>query len=72
MAMKAAHLVGKSISTYFEKKCEEKSPKDGLKHTHIWQQLEKMFEQLDEDTITDLNFKFISDTYNAIKAKRQI
>lgn len=70
MMMKAAELVGQSISTYFEKKKEEKTPQDGLQHIHIWLQLEKMFEQLDEATITDLNFKFISETYNAIKAKR--
>lgn len=45
MAMKAAQLVGQSISTYFEKKKEEKTQQDGLQQIHIWLQLEKMFEQ---------------------------
>lgn len=67
-SMEAALLVSRSISSFIEKR--EEKPEE-LKHKHIWLQMEKLFEQLDEEKITDLNFQFISQTYNAILEKRE-
>lgn len=67
-ALKAAHLVGESISMFLKNK--ENAPPPQLKHMHIWQHLDKLFERLDEDTILDLSHKFVTETYNAVKATR--
>ncbi|XP_053696478.1 uncharacterized protein LOC128743825 [Sabethes cyaneus] len=67
-SMEAALLVSRSIDSFIEKR-EDKTQE--LKHKYIWLQLEKLFEQLDEDKIIDLNFQFISQTYSAIVEKRE-
>lgn len=71
--VEAAQLVSQTIASYFEAKKdgENTQTKEAkYKHAAIWSQLESLFEQLDDATITDLNFEFISITYKAIVAKR--
>lgn len=71
-ALEAATLMSKSLSKYLDNKSDHQqaSGEPKFKHEHIWQQLEKLFEQLAEIDITDLNFLFVSETYKKIQANR--
>lgn len=69
-ALGAATIVGQSISKYIEHKSSTQTSEPVLKHMQIWQQLEKLFEDLQPADIVDLNFLFISETYKKIQAKR--
>lgn len=63
----AAAVVSQSIASFIEKRGEKK---DELKNSATWSQLEKLYEQLDVDKITDLNFSFISQAYAAVVERR--
>lgn len=65
-ALEAVAMAGQSFSKYLEGKTKEPL----LKHIHIWQQLEKLFEELPSNDIVDLNFLFISETYKKITSNR--
>lgn len=65
-AVEAAQLVSDSISSYIAMR----SASNDMKHMHIWLQLEKLFEQLPEDDITDLNFKYVLMAYEAVLERR--
>lgn len=65
----AAEKLSQSIVSFIDKRQAEDNK---MQHMETWKQLEKMYEQLDNDKITDLNFSFVSQTYAAIVAKRNI
>lgn len=69
-ALEAAAMVGESISKYFDQKTSSQTKEPAMKHGHIWQQLEKLFEELPSADIVDLNFLFISETYKKIQSNR--
>lgn len=71
--MEAAAVVSQSIAAFIEQSQEAKNnePTAKLKHIETWNQLEKMFEKLNDDQIMDLNYAFISQTYEAIVKSRE-
>lgn len=57
----AIKTVSSSITNFIEKSAEKSDTKQ-LPHTATWLQLEKLFEQLDDEKITDLSVAFILQT----------
>lgn len=64
--IEAAKKITDSISSLLE----QKNQKNELKYLPTWQHIEKLFDQLDENAITDLTFQFITQTYQAVVSKR--
>lgn len=66
----AAQTVGKSISSFIENQAERNKTYD-LKYFHIWLHLDKMFQELDDTSVLDLNFAFVQQAYEAIRKAKE-
>lgn len=66
--VEATQYLNQSISNIIDKRLTE----GNQVHLQIWMQLEKLFEQLPEDVITELNFKYVSMAYEAILKRREL
>lgn len=53
-----------------EKAATPQSAPSTLKYTYIWQNLDNLFQQLDQEDVNDLNVKFLTQTCENINSKK--
>lgn len=64
-----------TFTEYFKQKSDvqqqpAQSTQPSLKFAYIWTNLDNLFQQLDQKDVNDLNFKFITQTFEKINAKQ--